>query len=83
MSGEIKSRIRRVLSEKIQGVELADDAPLIEFGVGLDSIAALEFIVALEREFQIAIDEGEMTLEILATVNSIALHIESIVRREA
>ena len=55
--------------------DIGDDTPLIELGVGVDSVATLELIVALEKEFQISIDESDVNLELLATVDSISDYI--------
>ncbi|MCI0455055.1 MAG: acyl carrier protein [Candidatus Dadabacteria bacterium] len=79
MSEEIKDRVKKVLIKKLlheftqEG--LNDDASLIELGVGVDSVATLELVVALEEEFKISIDEGEINQELLATVNSISEYI--------
>lgn len=51
---------------------LGDDTPLIEYGVGVDSVSRLEFLVALEEEFGIRLDESEITPEFLETVSGIA-----------
>ncbi len=79
MSEEVKSRVKRVLFKKLlhkfTQEDIKDDASLIELGVGVDSIATLELIVALEDEFKISIDEGEINQELLATVNSISKYI--------
>lgn len=79
MSEKIKNRVKRVLIKKLlHGIaqeDINDDASLIELGVGVDSIATLELIVALEDEFKISIDEGEINQELLATVNSISEYI--------
>ena len=55
--------------------ELNSDSPLIEYGVGLDSVATLELVVALEEEFQIRIDESEITPETFETIESISRHV--------
>jgi acyl carrier protein len=81
MSEEIKNRIKRVLIKKLlqdfSPEDIGDNTPLIELGVGVDSIATLEFIVALEKEFQISIDESKVNLELLATVSNISDYISS------
>ncbi|HKQ32871.1 MAG TPA: acyl carrier protein [Thermodesulfobacteriota bacterium] len=51
---------------------LSDDTPLIEYGVGVDSVSRLEFLVALEEEFCIRLDESEITPEFFETVSGIA-----------
>jgi len=76
---EIHVRIRNVLIDKIQSEirpeDLKRDTPLIEFGVGVDSIATLELLVALESEFQITIDEDEVNQELLENIDCIAEYI--------
>ncbi len=78
---EIKNRIKKVLVARLlqdfRPEDIKNDAPLIELGVGADSVATLELIVALEEEFQISIDESEVNQELLATVNSISDYISS------
>jgi acyl carrier protein len=79
MSEEIKSRIKKVLVNKLlkdsERGDIENDTPLIELGVGVDSVATLELVVALEKEFEISIDENDVNLELLATVNSISDYI--------
>jgi acyl carrier protein len=76
MNREIKNRVKKILISKLlQGFkpeDIKDDASLIELGVGVDSVATLELIVALEEEFRINIDESEVNQELLATVDSIS-----------
>ena len=79
MSDKIKDRIKQVLVSKMlkdmKPEDIGDDTPLIELGVGVDSVATLELIVALEKEFQISIDESDVSLELLATIDSISDYI--------
>ena len=79
MSQEVKNRVKKVLINKLlQGLEpedIKDDTPLIELGVGIDSVATLELIVALEEEFQIGIDEGEINRELFTNLASISDYI--------
>jgi len=81
MSEEIKNRIKKVLIKKLlkdfNPKDIKDDTPLIEIGVGVDSVATLEFIVAMEEEFQISIDESEINPELLANVISISDYISN------
>ncbi len=79
MNNDIKARIKKVLINKmLQGVnpeDIGDDTPLIEFGVGTDSVATLELTVALEEEFHINIDESEINPELIKDINTIADYI--------
>lgn len=52
--------------------------PLIGTGLSLDSVAVLELLVALEKEFQIQIDPDELRqAKALATVGTLADFVES------
>ena len=89
MSSPIAMRIRRLVidSLRLEGLEpqsLGDDQPLFGEGLGLDSIDALELVVALEREFGIAIANADVGREALASVASIErLVTERLAAREA
>ena len=76
---EIISKLRDLLSKKLEidtNTEVLDEsALLIEYGLGVDSVSTMEFIVALESEFGIEIDEAEIDPSILSTMNSIAVYI--------
>ena len=75
----IEERIKKVLLgnalKDINPKEITNSSQLIEFGVGLDSVATLELAVALEEEFQIRIDESEISAETFQTIDSMAHHI--------
>lgn len=81
MSEEIKKRIKEVLVQKLlqdfSSEDIKDDTSLIGLGVGVDSVATLEFVVALEEEFQISIDEKEINPELLATIRTISDYIST------
>ena len=76
---DIQKRVKQVLLKNaIKGIdpdELKVDSQLIEYGVGLDSVATLELVVALEEEFKIRIDESEITPEIFETIKSMSQYI--------
>jgi acyl carrier protein len=79
MKENINSRIRKVLIEKmlseVDPAEIKDDTLLIELGVGVDSVATLELIVALESEFKISIDEEDINQDLLENIDSIGEYI--------
>jgi acyl carrier protein len=79
MSGDIKTRVRKVLSgsllRDIDTQNLGGDTPLLDYGVGVDSVSRLEFLVALEEEFGIRLDEAEITPGFFDTVDSISDYI--------
>lgn len=75
-------RIKRLIVDSLhlEGVRpesIDDDAPLFGEGLGLDSVDALELVVALEREFSIRIKSNEIGREAFASVASLAGFIET------
>jgi len=74
---ELRQKIKEIIvsSLRLEGMEpgsIADDAPLFGAGLGLDSIDALELVVAIEQNFAIKIADGEVGKEAFASVNALA-----------
>ena len=77
----IRSRIKHLLVnalhlEGLAPADIADDAPLFGEGLGLDSVDALELVVALEKEFRIRIQSHEVGKESFVSVSALAAFIE-------
>ncbi len=75
------SRIKNLIvnSLHLDGMKpemIEDDAPLFGEGLGLDSVDALELVVALEKEFGIKIKSQEMGREVFSSVSSLSQFIE-------
>ena len=73
----IKQDIRRLMVEnlmlQISAEEIGDDQPLFGPGsVGLDSVDALQLVVALDKTYRLKIADPEAAKQILQNVNSIA-----------
>ncbi len=73
-------RIRRVLIQCL-GLNV-DEADLdyerrLDESVGLDSVAALEFIAALEKEFCIKIESDMLELDKLRRLPQLAVYVET------
>ena len=66
---------REVMGMKPEMIE--DDAPLFGEGLGLDSVDALELVVALEREFGIRIKSQEIGREVFSSVSTLSQFIEA------
>ena len=64
---------------KLDGVrpeDIPDDEPLIGSPrFGLDSVDALEIVLAIEREFDVKIGSSEESRQALATVNTLAAYL--------
>lgn len=80
---ELRKEIKELIMEtlKITHVsadEVADDAPL--FGkdnpLGLDSIDAIEIVLALQQKYQVRIGDQNLARVILESVDSIAEFVE-------
>ena len=73
---ELKQRIKAVLVEELMLQEepskIADDIPLFGEGLGLDSVDALQLVVALEKNFGLQVGDAEKAKVILYNVTSIA-----------
>lgn len=76
-TADLKQRIKNLMVENlmlsISADEIADDQPL--FGpnsVGLDSVDALQLVVALDKNFGLKIPDPGTAKEVLHSVNSMA-----------
>ncbi len=81
-SSELKRRIKEVLADELMlpdGPEkIGDDAPLFgPEGLGLDSVDALQVVVALEKHFGLKVTDAEVAKTVLQSVNSISAAIQA------
>ncbi|HEY1081984.1 MAG TPA: phosphopantetheine-binding protein [Prosthecobacter sp.] len=77
----LRQRIKEVMASELMlevSVEdIADDSPLFgPNGIGLDSVDALQLVVALEKHFKLKIGDQNKAREILHSVDTIAKAIE-------
>ena len=73
----IPNRIKRLIVDSLhlEGIRpemIEDEAPLFGEGLGLDSVDALELVVALEKEFGIKIKSQELGREVFSSVSSLS-----------
>ena len=70
---DLTHRLKQTLVERLdldrQIDEIPDDCLLFGVGLGLDSVDALEIVVAVEGEFGIRVEDGDM--QEIRSVNSI------------
>ncbi|MFR9309032.1 acyl carrier protein [Hydrogeniiclostridium mannosilyticum] len=74
---EVKNTIIHSLNLNILPADIGNDVPLFEGGIGLDSIDGLELLVAVERAFDIEIDDSDLGGDVLKNVNSLVSFIEA------
>jgi len=78
----LKERIKNMMVEnlmlQVPAAEIADDQPLFGPGsLGLDSVDALQLVVALDKNFGLKIPDPGAAKEILQTVNTIVAAVQS------
>lgn len=78
----LREQVRRLVVDKfnldIEPQDISAEQSLIELGVGVDSVSTLEFIMELEEEFGVSIDEFEVDPGVLETVESLSEFILSL-----
>jgi acyl carrier protein len=80
-STELKMQVKQMLVEnlmlKTSAAEIGDDQPLFGPGsLGLDSVDALQLVVALEKNYRLKLPDPEAARKTLQTVNAIAAAIQ-------
>ncbi len=74
---EIKQLITNDLRVNLREEEIAVDVSLMEDGLGLDSIAIMEFISLLEARFGFRLQEEELNMDAFANLQSVAALVEA------
>ena len=73
LKSELKHLIIETLHlEEIQPDEIKDSEPLFGEGLGLDSIDALELVVALEKSYDVIIEDEEVGKKAFASIEALA-----------
>ncbi len=80
MLDELLLQIKQMIidSLRIEGMTADDietDAPLFGEGLGLDSIDALQLVVAMEKHFGVVVPDAATGTKVFASVRSMAEHI--------
>lgn len=64
--------IRAVQLPDVRAEDVGDDDAIFGDGLGLDSVDALELVVALEKEFDIQIEDEEMGRDLFRSPRALA-----------
>ena len=71
-----KMLIRTLRLEDITPEDIDDNAPLFKEGLGLDSLDALEIVIALEKNFNITIPDEHVGREAFASISALADYVQ-------
>ncbi len=78
---EIRQKIKEVIIDELMLQEtpedIANDTPLFGEGLGLDSVDALQLVVALEKHFGLKVGDAEKAKVILRSIDTIADAVEN------
>lgn len=80
MDNELIEKVKQMIIDglRIDGMstdEIETDAPLFGEGLGLDSIDALQLVVAMEKEFGVVVPDAATGTVVFASVRSMAGYI--------
>jgi acyl carrier protein len=67
--------------EDLDPTEIQEDEPLFGEGLGLDSLDALELVVAIEKHFGVVIENEEQGKEAFVSLGTLARYIQREVGR--
>lgn len=80
MSDELVPQVKQMIIDalRIEGMspdEIDSDAPLFGEGLGLDSIDALQLVVAMEKQFGVVVPDAATGTKVFASVRAMAAYI--------
>jgi len=64
--------IKTLRLEDVKPDSIKDEDPLFGEGLGLDSIDALELVVAIEKHYGVLIEDEEVGIEAFASIDALA-----------
>jgi acyl carrier protein len=74
---QLKQLVAGKLDVNLKYEEIDLDAPLLDEGLGLDSLAIVELITLIEDEFGFQFGEGDLNMEAFASLRSLAKVIDA------
>lgn len=69
---QLKNLLLRVIKTEIDAAQIVPEVPLIKEGVSLDSVTLLEFVLGIEAEFNIMLDDGKLLPSHFASLRALA-----------
>ena len=81
MSGPILNQLKDIIANKLDVNltvdEIDENVSLYEDGLGLDSIAIVDLIVSIEKEFSMGIEDEELNADLFKNLTTLAKFIET------
>ena len=68
--------------EDVTVEQIDNDAPLFREGLGLDSIDALELVVAIEKVFNVIIEDEDIGKKAFASINALSTFLQEESKQE-
>lgn len=82
-SEEITKKVKKIVIDALYSKgdisDISETAPLTSFG--LDSLSVVDIFLGLESEFDIELDEADLDMSIVESVQSIANYVKSILHK--
>jgi acyl carrier protein len=84
VQSSVTDQVLHILGQRIvapeKGIRLDAKTPLLSSGLGLDSVAVLDLIMELEREFDVSFDDADLSVELFQNAESLASAVEAKLR---
>ena len=83
---EIEEKIKHILTSKLEvNPEIlatsSSDTPLLGRGIGLDSMETLSLVAAIEKEFDIEIEDDDLTVDLFKSIGTLAEYVLQKIQR--
>lgn len=83
---DIETRLKRVLAECTTLPDASEkidfDGALVGDGAVLDSVALLQFVLGIETEFSVLLDDGSLTPEHFKTLHTLATLVQNSLEKQ-
>ncbi len=80
MDNDVIIRLKKLISKEldvnIKQSDISSEVSLYEDGLGLDSIAIVDLIVLMEKEFSFSFEDSELNAELFKNLNTLAQFID-------
>ena len=74
---KVKEVVLRAFDAQIDPEDIDMEVPLMEDGIGLDSVSILEIITGIEEEFELTVEDEEISDELFESISSLVDYVRS------